>query len=100
MLDGVLDRAKRGAKDQENSTRDFAAMAGTRGWELFRAETERILLELLEPVAFSPETPLDVRGAVNEARLCAIQTLKKLLAMVENAEASEGLRRKQEAEKS
>jgi len=78
---------------------DFIAnMATTAGWDILKAKAESMIAELLEPVDFSDETPLDVRGAVNEARRFALEVLRKLIGQVESIKAAKTFEKLEQSE--
>lgn len=79
---------------QENEDSHLAALAGSKGWEIFKGRVEAVMLECLTPVAFQESTPLEVRGAVNEARGLVLKTLKDLLSGIEMAQLSESNRQR------
>jgi hypothetical protein len=47
-----------------------------------------MIAELLESPEFSDETPLDVRGAVHEARSFGIEVIRNLVRVVESTRSA------------
>ena len=79
-------RAQERLKNNSDSNKDddhVAQIANTPGWEIVKGQIENMIVELLEPVKFKEETPLDVRGATNEARMFGLDVARKILGMVE-----------------
>lgn len=92
LAERIISRS--GTPYRENEDAHLAAMAGSQGWEIFKGRVEEVMLECLTPFAFQESTPLDVRGAVNEARGLVLKELKTLLSGVEMAQISESNRQK------
>ena len=85
------ERDARKALGQLNSAQEdnhIANLIQTPGWEVLEAKAQSMIIELLEPVEFSDETPLDVRGAIGEARKFGIEVLRKLLNEVSSVKAA------------
>ncbi len=77
----------------------IANLAMTPGWEVLKLRMIRRIADLLEPIEYPIETPLDVRGAMEEARRGRIEELRKTLSDVEStklAKQSEKIQEKQE----
>lgn len=87
LAERVIARASEPYKKDEDI--HLSALAGSKGWEIFKGRMESIMLECLTPVAFQESTPMDVRGAVNEARGLLLKEFKTLLSGVEMAQESE-----------
>lgn len=66
-----------------NEDRHIANMAQSAGWEILKAKMDGMVAELLEPTEFSDETPLDVRGAVNEAKWFCLKFIREIIQQVE-----------------
>lgn len=83
-----------------NSTKEdehIANLSTSAGWEVLKSKAESMIIELLEPVEFSDETPLDVRGAINEARRFGIKVLRTLIGQVESVRSSETIKKQEES---
>lgn len=77
-----------GRIDSGQDDNSIAQLATTQGWEVLRANIESMIVELLRPVDFSDETPMDVRGAVGEARKFGIEIGTKIIGIVESTRAA------------
>lgn len=77
-----------GKVDPSQDENSIAQLATTQGWEVLKANIESMIVELLRPVDFSDETPLDVRGAVGEARKFGIEIGAKIIGIVEATKAA------------
>lgn len=75
-------------RDTEKDDKALAAMAETAGWEVFNRIAMDMIAEMLETPEFSEETPLDVRGALYEARSFGIVVLRKIIKNVESTRAA------------
>lgn len=92
LIERIIKRAQEPYQEGEDA--HLAAMAGSKGWEIFKGRMESIMLECLTPFAFQESTPLEVRGAINEARGLVLKEMKNLLSGVEMAQLSESNRQK------
>lgn len=81
------ERIKARAKQKADSNKDdehIAQIADTPGWEVVKGQVESMIIEMLEPVEFTNDTPLDVRGAIGEARKFGLEVARKILGIVES----------------
>jgi len=90
-------------RDMEKDDKDIAVMAEHRGWEVLKGLMEGMIAELLEPVDFSDETPLEVRGSIGDARYFTLKSLRTVIGTVESTKSAKRIekeeKKKQEEEK-
>jgi hypothetical protein len=85
------ERATQRATQNIDSSQDdnhLASMADTAGWEALKGIIESMIAELLVPPEFADTTPMDVRGAVNEARRFGVEVARKIISQVETTKAA------------
>lgn len=75
-------------RDTEKDDKSLAQMADTPGWKALKGLMEGMIAELLEPVEFSDETPLDVRGSIGDARFFALKSLRMVVGSVESTKVA------------
>jgi len=85
-------------RDMEKDDKALAAMAESKGWDVLKGLVESMIAELLEPVDFSNETPLEVRGSIGDARFFTLKALRGIIGTVESTKAAKRIE-KEEKEK-
>jgi hypothetical protein len=80
----------------ENEDGHLANLANSAGWEILKSKMDGMVAELLEPVAFSDETPLDVRGAVNEAKWFCLKFIREIIQQVEATKAAKTIQKEED----
>ena len=74
--------------DSNQDDNSIAQLANQQGWEVLKTSIESMIAELLVPVDFEDNTPLDVRGAIAEARKFGIEIAKRIINIVEVTKAA------------
>jgi hypothetical protein len=94
----ILDMHKR--IDERSKTRNteqddnlLSDLATTASWEVLKSKIENKIADLLEPIDFSLETPLDVRGSLADAKTFAIVMLRQIIAEVETTRTAKQIQK-------
>lgn len=66
----------------------LASLADSPGWEVLKSRIDSMIAELLEPIEFPETVPMDVRGAVNEARWYNLKFIRTLISSVESSKSA------------
>ena len=91
---------RNGNIDSNKEDEMVANLAFSPGWEVLKLRMIKRIADLLEPVEFSTETPLDVRGALEEARRMCIEELRSIISDVESTKAAKQVEKETAVEES
>ncbi|HHH12568.1 MAG TPA: hypothetical protein ENJ77_01680 [Candidatus Moranbacteria bacterium] len=75
-------------KNFADADNQLLVLAETKGWELLRGTMEQMIAELLEPIDFEANVPLENRAVVYEARQITIKALRSIIAIPESVKAA------------
>jgi hypothetical protein len=92
-LDDRDQERRKGNINESSEEEKLANLINDPGWEVLKVWMMRRIADFLEPVEYSPETPLDVRGALEEARRCRIDELRRVISQVETIVAVKNIQK-------
>lgn len=96
----ITDRLNRSQDEiiaaSKNEDELIASMANSAGWDILKAKMDGMIAELLEPTEFSDDTPMDVRGAVGEAKWYCLKFIREI---IQHVEATKSAKKSEKIEK-